>query len=1182
MSQPSRIDTGELRVLVSTLERLIVDASRTVGELKAAIASAEALVGDGLDRAEVAFTPAAVEIPAAEVAPEAADAPERKAMPTPWARKTSATPWSRRVVRPCPTVPSAPVRASAPPEVAAVELSAPLRPSAARSSKYESAARRTDALDNPASVRRTDAADGSAPPGAITVDSALIQRPGRADRSAPADRTDDADVRRTDLPEAFAPMHRTDVARHRIDAPGHPTPNRRTDAGSRQTALPDDASSLRRADATSHRRTDLPEHSAPIHRTDTASHRRPGPPDTSGPIEPTGLSTPPVETAGFQSRNRADGGPRRPRIDAAERAAFVPEIDVVLRLPRANGADTGTPHRHTDDQRPKDYPAEAEPSPESNSAPIRQTHLADESTSAPTSNSSSAPTSTPASDRFAPHQHTDTADDRRPENRPENARPDPESDNGRIRGTRLADESTSAPTGNSSSAPTSTPASDRFAPHQHPHTADDRRPEDRPADAEPGPGNNSKPIRQTRRADDSPSARPGGPEFDSAPLPEPTRQTGDRHDIDRPGGGTDSGEAVRTVETSAPQRDTAPSTETRSTIDTANGVAPSEKTELPHRPEATRHSDIKPDSTATPADGAADDAAPKIRTPPLPAQVGIVGGSGGRRMAGEPDSTSSDSTSVLRTDLPDGSATTPMLGGSAATPTIGGSTATPMLGASVPPTIGAPVPPIEPADSPAVPQPAINPDDSVPTPRKDVAERPTSAPEAHATSHPDHIAHSRAANHPAARPADATFPHATDEPVSRRRTDTGSTATQLIDALRFSWIDASPDPRVGSPGAATTDPTSQTESDPQTGKTDSWRQPSGSTQACEVSGRTGNTAPPAPGPQGESALIPQPGRTDAAALGRRPDAPHQPTPIDDTTSAHRPVPPPRSVPADGSDRPGPAQHSTRAPRTDDARPRQAVPRITGSANSAPGSASAPQHTDSTRDASTRTNSAPARNKGRAPLERTGTAHRAAAPEPTGPDPSEALRIAREMSARHGLEVVGFDAATVDVQVIREIASALDELLTKYPIPLRGVELTDDAESRPRPARGPAEQSAESAIWIVLDRAALNPPAPVETRRIFRRRGPAERPVYTAVAREFAGALDAAGGFRARQEALRTLINESLRGGGGGLGLLDPGRALIDGFTEVVLRGERAGASAKELHGALVKMARAESSDGLTA
>ncbi|WP_157106538.1 hypothetical protein [Nocardia arthritidis] len=190
-----------------------------------------------------------------------------------------------------------------------------------------------------------------------------------------------------------------------------------------------------------------------------------------------------------------------------------------------------------------------------------------------------------------------------------------------------------------------------------------------------------------------------------------------------------------------------------------------------------------------------------------------------------------------------------------------------------------------------------------------------------------------------------------------------------------------------------------------------------------------------------------------------------------------------------------------------------------------------------------------------------------------------------MSARHGVEVVGFDAADMDVQVVREIASAIDELLAKYPLPLQGVELADGAESRPRPDRTPtAKQSAETAIWIVLDRAALNPPraAPVETRRVFRRRGPAERPVYKAVVREFAGALDLAGGFRARQEALRTLINESLRGGGGGLGLLDPGRALVDGFTEVVLRGERAGASAKELHAALVKMARAESTDGLSA
>ncbi|WP_280492872.1 hypothetical protein [Nocardia asiatica] len=194
--------------------------------------------------------------------------------------------------------------------------------------------------------------------------------------------------------------------------------------------------------------------------------------------------------------------------------------------------------------------------------------------------------------------------------------------------------------------------------------------------------------------------------------------------------------------------------------------------------------------------------------------------------------------------------------------------------------------------------------------------------------------------------------------------------------------------------------------------------------------------------------------------------------------------------------------------------------------------------------------------------------------------SEVSRIAQEMSQRHGVKIVGFGATDIDVQAVREIVSAVDDLLAKYPIPLRGVELTDDPESRPRP--NPTTVTEDSPeVWLILAKPAPHPPggaAEQQTRRIFRRRGPVERPVYTTVVREFARALDVAGGFRARQEALRTLINESLLRGGSGAGLLDPGRALVEGFTEVVLRGDRAGASAKELHAALVKMARAESTD----
>jgi hypothetical protein len=202
--------------------------------------------------------------------------------------------------------------------------------------------------------------------------------------------------------------------------------------------------------------------------------------------------------------------------------------------------------------------------------------------------------------------------------------------------------------------------------------------------------------------------------------------------------------------------------------------------------------------------------------------------------------------------------------------------------------------------------------------------------------------------------------------------------------------------------------------------------------------------------------------------------------------------------------------------------------------------------------------------------------------------SEITRIVGELATRHGLEVIGFDAGGIDVHAVREIASALDDLLAKYPIPLCGIEITerrDGASSRPmRDRPSEAGRSDAPALWIVLDGAALTnlvPPGGVtrETRRRGRRRGATEQSVYTAIVREFAGALDIAGGFRARQEAWRTLIDASLRSGGRvDHGPLEPGQALVEAFTEVVLRGDRAGKLAKVLHGMLVKMARADCSD----
>ncbi|MEV6426769.1 hypothetical protein [Nocardia sp. NPDC051463] len=200
-----------------------------------------------------------------------------------------------------------------------------------------------------------------------------------------------------------------------------------------------------------------------------------------------------------------------------------------------------------------------------------------------------------------------------------------------------------------------------------------------------------------------------------------------------------------------------------------------------------------------------------------------------------------------------------------------------------------------------------------------------------------------------------------------------------------------------------------------------------------------------------------------------------------------------------------------------------------------------------------------------------------------------MRIARQMAAKHDLEIIGFDTAGISEPTVREIAIAVDDMLAKYPIPLRGIEIAEIRDGSPsrlvREQVSDGEEPGAPANWIVLDRAAVSNPIRAAgavasaTRTRGKRHDYDERPVYVTIVREFGRALDTAGNFRAHQEAQRTLIAESLRGKGSfGHGLLDPGTALIEGFTEVVLRGERAGGVATALHGALVKMAQAVTVD----
>ncbi len=190
----------------------------------------------------------------------------------------------------------------------------------------------------------------------------------------------------------------------------------------------------------------------------------------------------------------------------------------------------------------------------------------------------------------------------------------------------------------------------------------------------------------------------------------------------------------------------------------------------------------------------------------------------------------------------------------------------------------------------------------------------------------------------------------------------------------------------------------------------------------------------------------------------------------------------------------------------------------------------------------------------------------------------------EMAARHGLTVIGLDRAQLDSSSVVEVARAVEYLLGRYPIALQGIEISDPASSAPPRTLGAATRprSDPAPLWLVLDRTTLMPlpAAAPRSRQWLRTRRRAHSPAYTAVVRAYGAALDVAGDFRARQQAQRLLVAESLRGGADlGFSPLNPGLALVDAFTEVVVRERRAGKQAKALHDILVNIARTEPVSG---
>lgn len=199
--------------------------------------------------------------------------------------------------------------------------------------------------------------------------------------------------------------------------------------------------------------------------------------------------------------------------------------------------------------------------------------------------------------------------------------------------------------------------------------------------------------------------------------------------------------------------------------------------------------------------------------------------------------------------------------------------------------------------------------------------------------------------------------------------------------------------------------------------------------------------------------------------------------------------------------------------------------------------------------------------------------------------------------RHGVRVVGFDTPGLQVPAVREFVSAVDRVLTDYPMITLDIaavaELTDGSgmarwSSEPRAIQGATRS-------MTLDQRTAQEPKRA-TGVTEPGAEPAQLDIYTATLREFGRALDVAGGGLASRQAQRVLIAEYLRresgryrtlaeivrgyrrwraewvGDATAPGGFDVSRAVGAAFAEVVQRGEGAGIQARTLHAVLVAAA----------
>ncbi|GGL14270.1 hypothetical protein [Nocardia jinanensis] len=220
------------------------------------------------------------------------------------------------------------------------------------------------------------------------------------------------------------------------------------------------------------------------------------------------------------------------------------------------------------------------------------------------------------------------------------------------------------------------------------------------------------------------------------------------------------------------------------------------------------------------------------------------------------------------------------------------------------------------------------------------------------------------------------------------------------------------------------------------------------------------------------------------------------------------------------------------------------------------------------------------------------------------------RLARELAERHGVEVTGFDAPDLQLAPVQEFVTAVDRVLTDYPMIVLETVAVAELEDELGTVRwaGALPDSEGDARSITLDRrAAQQPQPPARSSRTpahpqdatadTEETGETIQPdIYTATLRAFGRAFDAAGGGVAHRRAQRVLISEylntqprprpalsemvrgyrewraELSGNATERGGFDVDEALAVAFAEVVQHGEEAGIQARLLHAVLVAAA----------